>query len=312
MNCPNCGNAVQNGAAFCPFCNVPFSQSYPQQNYNYQQPAAPAQYPGGGYPGGYAPQTPAGYPGAYQDPRSFAQSEPDPLVQSIKELPREFLHSFRAPTEVLYGFVQKNDLIPCAIVLGVTLLLTFFAGLAVSSGIVSAFTGIFAQLAGLSSAGLAGSAQQGISLITERVSLSIGGIAALCQLICMLVTGFVFFVYINLIRKNNFSLTVLISLVAVSSFPTIVGCILCMIASFISPVICLLIMALSTAMSYLQLGIMLGCITGGNETQMFPAKSVVTLVCLLLCLALVALVGGKLLGNVFINIFTMISSGVLI
>lgn len=311
MNCPNCGNMVQNGAPFCPFCNTPLSQSYSQQSYGYQQPGYPQQngYPAPGYPQQYGQNS---YPTAYQQPYVYGEQQKDPMLASLSELPRQFLQSFRAPSEVLLGLVEKNDTLSAAVVGGIVLLLTFFAGMAMSHGTVKAIVELFASLAGVSMGGMTGSASQGISLIAERISASVGGIAVLCQLLFMLIPIIVFCVYLNLIRKNPFSWTVLLSLITVASFPSAVAAVLCMICSFISPVLSLLVIVCSIAFSYLQLGNMLDYITGLGEDQMFVPKAVILCVSLLLTLVIVFLVGGSLLGNVFQNIIRMLSSGSLL
>jgi len=310
MNCPNCGNAIQNGAAFCPICNAPLVQGYSQQSYGYQQPGMQAPgYANNGYPQQYAQSA---YPTAYQQPRSYGDNQRDPLISTISELPREFLRSFRSPTDVLVSLVEKNDTISAAIVGGVVLLLTFFAGMAVSNGMVKMLAEFFAQVSGISLSGVAGSTAQGVNLITERVSASIGGIAVLCQLLCMLIPAVVFFVYLNLLCKNPFSWSVLLGLITVSSFPTAAAAVLCMLASFLSPWIALVVVVLSTAFSYMQLGHMLSYITGFSEEQMFVPKSVCILVALLLSLIVVFAVGGGLLGGVINHVLRMFSTGSLI
>ena len=308
MNCPNCGNAIQNGSAFCPICNAPLVQGYSQPAYGYQQPAAPG-YVNNGYPQQY---NQSAYPTAYQQPRAYAENQPDPLLTTVSELPREFLRSFRSPTETLLSLVEKNDTISAAIVGGIVLLLTFFAGMALSNGMVKMLAEFFARVSGVSLSGVTGSSAQGVNLISERVAASIGGVAVLCQLICMLIPAIVICVYLNIIRKNPFSWSVALSLITVSSFPAVVSAVLCMLASFISPWIAVVIVILATAFSYLQLGYMLNYITGLSEEQMFVSKSVCLLVSLLLSLVAVLLVGGGLMGGIFNHVLRMFSTGSLV
>lgn len=311
MNCPNCGNMVQNGVPFCPFCNTPLTQSYPQQPYGYQQPGgSPGGYPAGGYPQQYG-QNP--YPTAYSQPMQYGQqSQKDSFLVSLSELPRQFLQSFRAPSEVLLNLVEKNDPITSAVVCGVVLLFTFFAGMAMSHGAVRAVVEQFSKLAGMSLSGVTGSASQGINLIAERISASVGGIAVLCQLLFMLIPILVLCVYLNLINKNPFSLNALLSLITVASFPSAAAAVLCMVFSFISPFVSLLVVVCAIAFSYLQLGNMLDYITGLGEDKMFVPKAACLCISLLVTLLVAVLIGGNLLGNVFTSVLRMLSNGSLI
>ena len=280
MNCTACGQPIPQGAAVCPACNTPVQTAAYQQSY--------VQYQQGSYPPGY--QQPYPYSQPTQEDNSF--------LTVLGELPRAFLNSFTRPGEVLKGMVDRRDVYTCPVVAGVVLLLAFLGGMVVMRGFVGVLFDIVAALSGAKLAGSSASMNQGISYIAGRVAPSVGGIAALCQLICMLVPTVVFMFYICVVCKVMFSWELALGFLAVTSLPTVAVALLTMASSLLSPWAALVLMGCGTAISYTQACGMLGYITGRNEAQLMGGKLLCTVVSLALSLALCGVAGGLLMGGV--------------
>lgn len=294
MNCAACGNPVPDGAPVCPYCGMPLSQppaDVYQQSY--------AQYQTGGYPGGY--QQAHVYGG------QSAPQRPD-LLHTLAELPRAFVDSFSRPGDVLYGMVERRDLLSGPVMLLLVLALTFLAGIVVMRGFVGVLFDAVSALTGVSMAGTAASMNQGIRYIAGRVAPGAGGIAALCQFIAMTVPTLVFMLYICVICKVTFSWELTLGFLAVTSLNTVAASLLAMALSLLSPWLALLPTLCGMAVSYTQACGMLGLIVARPEQEMMPAKLVCTALSLFLSLLLCGLVGGWLMSGVMRRIFVLLGS----
>ncbi len=290
MNCAACGQPIPQGAAACPVCNTPVHQPAYQQSY--------AQYQQGSYPAGY--QQPYPYSQPPQEDNSF--------LTVLGDLPRAFLNSFTRPGEVLKTMVDRRDVYTCPVVAIVVLLLSFLGGMVVMRGFVGVIFDIVAAVSGVTLAGSSASMNQGISYIAGRVAPSVGGIAALCQLISMIVPTIVFIVYICAICKVMFSWELALGFLAVTSLPTVAVALLAMASSLLSPWIALVVMACGAAISYTQACGMLGFITGRSEEQLVGGKLLCTGVSLALTLAFGGVAGGLLMGGVVQRIVVLFAN----
>lgn len=285
MNCGNCGNPLPDGAQACPYCG------------------APVQLPG------YTPY--ASYPPGYQQPYAYGQPpmrERRGFFTALTELPRAFLEGFTRPGEVLRSLVEKGDFISAPVVAALTLLCAFLGGMVLMRGFVGVLFGAVSRLTGVSMAGTSASMNQGISYIVGRVGPTVGGIAALCQAICMLVPTAVFMVYVCAVCRITFSWGLALNFLAVVSLSTPVAAVLAMALSLVSPWLALLPITCATAVSYTQAAGMLSLITGREEARLFGARVVCVTGSIALTLLLCGLTGGWLMNGVMNRVLLLLGS----
>ncbi len=108
-------------------------------------------------------------------------------------------------------------------------------------------------LTGVSLAGDEASLNQGINYIAGKMAMSVGGIAALCQLIALAFPAAVALTYLCAVKKVRFSFLLASNFVAIVTLPTIAASILCMAFSLLSPVLGALLVALGAVASYVLL-----------------------------------------------------------
>ena len=334
MNCPKCGSLVTPGAPFCPVCSEPLQQPvgapqgfptdpnavYGQQPVYSQQPVNPPVngYPNGyggyqagqqpGYQPGYPPYSQQAYPTGYQQPYQYGETRQNPFSSAVSELPQVFSLSFRNPGEAFHSLLERNDTVTGPLLCGVTLLLSFFAGMTVARGLVSVFFSVVSSLTGISLAGSASSMNQGINYVAGRIAPSVGGITVLCQLMSMLVPLLVCCVYLMGMCKVPFSWPVILGLVCIPSIPSAVAALAGMLLSLLSPWLTFVCILCGMAFSYLQLGALLHYVTGRSEQQLFLPKTACILISLLLTLLLFLLVGGGLMRNVLNYMVQLLSN----
>ena len=290
MNCTACGQPIPQGAAVCPVCNTPVAQPAYQQSYVQYQPG----------------QYPAGYQQAY--PYSQPQQEENGILTALSELPRAFLNCFTRPGEVLKSLVDRRDVYTCPVVAAVVLLLSFLGGMVVMRGFVSVLFDLVVKLSGVQLAGNSASMNQGISYIAGRVAPSVGGIAALCQLISMAVPTIVFIIYICVFCKVIFSWELALGFMAVTTLPTVASALLAMAFSLLSPWIALVLIACGAAVSYTQACGMLGYITGRSEQQLMSGKLLCTCISLAVTMGLCGVAGGLLMSGVLQRIVVLFAN----
>lgn len=331
MNCPKCGSLTPPGAAYCPVCNEPLSQSYaaPQgygadPGYGYQQPGYMQQPVYVQQPGGYPPQAAGGYaqpyqqmgngyqqsayPTGYQQPYQYGEQRPNPFSSAIGELPHTFLQCLREPGEALRGLLERNDTVTGLLVCGVTLALTFFGGMTLLRGFMGSLFSTLASVLGLNVSSEASALNQNLNAIAGRVGPAAGGVAVLCQLFAILIPAVIACVYLLAICKTPFSWPLALGLICVPTCPTAVALLVAMLLSLLSPWLALAVVLCGAAFSYLQLGLLMEAVTGRSGQQGFAPRAVCLCLSLALTLAALALVGGNLSVGVFNRVLTLLSS----
>lgn len=287
MNCAACGNPLPDGAQACPYCGAPVV--YAQT--------------------GYTPY--AGYPPGYQQPYAYGgqpRRERRGFLTALSELPRAFLDSFTRPGEVLRSLVEKGDLVSAPVVAVLALLCAFLSGMVLMRGFVGVLFQAVSRLTGVSMAGTSASMNQGISYIVGRVGPTVGGIAALCQFLCMLLPTVVFMVYICAICHVTFSWELALGFLTVSSLTTPVASVLSMALSLLSPWLALLPMACAAAVSYAQACNMLSLVTGRGEARLFGVRVACISASIVLSLLTCALAGGWLMNGVMNRVLLLLGS----
>ena len=324
MNCPKCGNPLQPNAQFCNLCNEPiaqpgyhayepsaqggYSQGYAPQNY--QQPTGydasqnyvPAHgYPPQGYPQGYGGyEAPPRQNGQAQVPMYGGYAAPparndfNAILSAVSHLPRMLMDSFRSPGAVLQGMVERRDLYTAPVVVLFTLLLSFLCATVATRGGISLF---LTWVTSISRQTLA--SRDGINSLASTLSVPVGGIAALCQLLAILIPLAVTLVYLCAGRKVRFSWELLCGLTTVLTLPTIPGSLLCMVLSLLSPELALLPILSCMVISYTFMGSLAAYTTGREESGLVGVKIIMTLISLLLTLLLLALVINLLSSGIF-------------
>lgn len=288
MNCAACGNAVPQGAQVCPVCGAPVNAGY-QQSY--------AQYQPGAYPPGY--QTPCTYTPPSREDRG--------LLPVLSALPRAFVDSFSQPGEVLRGMVEKRDLLSGPIVALLVLVMSFLGGVVIMRGFISELYAFVASLSG-NAGGTAAAVNQGVTYIAGRIAPSVGGVAALCQLISMAVPTAVFMVYICWFCRVTFSWELALGFLAVISMNTVAVSLAAMALALLSPWLAVAVMAAGAAISYTQACGMLGLITARADQTLLRAKILLTAVSIVLTLVVAGVVGGLLMNGVIRHVFSLLST----
>ena len=288
VNCAACGRPLPNGATVCPYCGQPVNA--------YQQ--------------SYAQYQPGQYPPGYQQPYAYGQqpSGENGLLTAIAELPRAFANSFTRPGEVLHAMVERRDLATCPMVTALVLTLCFLAGMVIMRSFLGLIVQVIASFAGVTLAQTDASMNQGVSYIAGRVGPAVGGIAALCQFISMIVPTVAFILYICLICKVTFSWELLLGFLAVTSLPTAAVALAAMALALLSPWLALVPILCGTAVSYVQMSGMLSLITGRPEAQLVRARVCLTVISLALTLLLCGFIGGLLMNGVMQRVMILLSN----
>ena len=202
MNCARCGTQLQPGTSVCPACGEPVN-AWPQQGV-YQQ--SYVQYQQGQYPQGY------------QTPYTYGSRQPHDdggFLGALSDLPRAFADSFSRPAEVMRGLVERRDRFSWLIVSALVLVLAFLCGMVLMRGVLGMMLRAISVLSNTPLASTDASMSQGVSYIAGRVGPMAGGIAALCQLIAMVMPAAVFMFYICVVCRVAFSWNLLTSFLTV-------------------------------------------------------------------------------------------------
>ncbi|MEG2950682.1 MAG: hypothetical protein RR946_08325 [Clostridia bacterium] len=286
-------------------------QSAPAQQNPYAAQGAPAQPPV--YQQSYAQYgQPQSFMQGYQQPYSYDQAptrrEENTLLNVLSELPRAFLDCFTKPGTVLTTRLARRDSLTCPIVAVLVLVLTFLSGMVIVRGFIGALFMGYTTLTRVNIAGSAASMNQGINYIAGRIAPSVGGIAALCQLLAMLVPALVMMVTLIVLCKTRFSWELLFGFITVLSLPTAAFSLLAMLASLLTPWLAVLVLLCGAAVSHVQMGALLGCVTGQTDAQLMPAKLLCIVISLLVTLVLCGLVGGLLMNVVVQRVMILLTN----
>jgi len=325
MNCPKCGAILPQGANACPVCGTPVAgvqsfsgyppaQGRPQGDYRtggYQQQGYPGGYQQGGWgydpaAGGFDPAANGqnaygrgydGYPQGYRQVYgrySNAGRGGGEFMGAVANLPRVARGIFTEPGETLRAMMEGNDRYTGGIVAGLSLLLTFLAAILVTR---SAIAGVYAQWSALTGSSLAANAasmNQGVNYIAGKMAASVGGIAALCQLIALMFPAAVTLTYLCVIKKVRFSFLLASNLVAIVTLPTVGASLLCMVASLITPYLGAVMVLIGEVASYVLLCALIAWATGRTEQRLVVTKIAVVCASELLKILFLWLVGGAL------------------
>ena len=295
MNCARCGTQLQPGTSVCPACGEPVN-AWPQQGV-YQQ--SYVQYQQGQYPQGY------------QTPYTYGSRQPHDdggFLGALSDLPRAFADSFSRPAEVMRGLVERRDRFSWLIVSALVLVLAFLCGMVLMRGVLGMMLRAISVLSNTPLASTDASMSQGVSYIAGRVGPMAGGIAALCQLIAMVMPAAVFMFYICVVCRVAFSWTLLPSFLTVVSLHTVAFSLLAMAGSLLTPWLAVAVILCGMAVSYVQAVSMLSPITARPEPQLMVGKLVCVLVSLALTLAVCGIAGGLMMKGVMNRVLILLNN----
>ncbi|MCE5342357.1 MAG: zinc ribbon domain-containing protein [Eubacteriales bacterium] len=331
MNCPNCGNALPEGTQICPACGMPqdntqggtgYPQGYHPAGYTGGKPQGYAQnpYAQGGYPQGYDPaaagqggfpQGQNGFPAGYQQVYNRYSATPvqnSEFLAALANLPRVIRNLFSDPGETLHGMMERKDRYTGAVVASLSLLLTFLVAILVTRGVIlAAFTSL-SGLTGVSLAADEASLNQGVNYIAGKMAVSVGGIAALCQLLALLLPAAVTLTYLCAVKKVRFSFLLTSNLVAIVTLPSIAAAVLCMLCSLLSPVLAVMMLVLGDVVSYVLLCALIVWITGLPQHQVVPVKIAIVCSAEALKILFIWLVGGALATGALHTVSALVGS----
>lgn len=292
MNCARCGAQLQPGANRCSVCGeAAGAPGVYQQSY--------VQYQQGSYPPGY------------QAPYAYGQTpshDEGGFLGALSDLPHAFVESFTHPGDVMRTMVERRDRFSWIIVTALCLLLSFLCGMVLMRGFLGLLLRAISALSGTPLASTDASMSQGVSYIAGRVAPMAGGIAALCQLISMLVPAAVFMVYICGVCRVAFSWELLTSFVAVISLNTVAVSVLAMAGSLLTPWLAIGLILCGMAVSYVQATGMLGLITARPDQQLMFGKLLCVVISLALTLLLCGVIGGLLMGGVVDRVLILLNN----
>ena len=295
MNCARCGTQLQPGTSVCPACGEPVN-AWPQQGV-YQQ--SYVQYQQGQYPQGY------------QTPYTYGSRQPHDdggFLGALSDLPRAFADSFSRPAEVMRGLVERRDRFSWLIVSALVLVLAFLCGMVLMRGVLGMMLRAISVLSNTPLASTDASMSQGVSYIAGRVGPMAGGIAALCQLIAMVMPAAVFMFYICVVCRVAFSWNLLTSFLTVVSLNTVAFSLLAMAGSLLTPWLAVAVILCGMAVSYVQAVSMLSPITARPEPQLMVGKLVCVLVSLALTLAVCGIAGGLMMKGVMSRVLILLNN----
>lgn len=295
MNCARCGTQLQPGTSVCPACGEPVN-AWPQQGV-YQQ--SYVQYQQGQYPQGY------------QTPYTYGSRQPHDdggFLGALSDLPRAFADSFSRPAEVMRGLVERRDRFSWLIVSALVLVLAFLCGMVLMRGVLGMMLRAISVLSNTPLASTDASMSQGVSYIAGRVGPMAGGIAALCQLIAMVMPAAVFMFYICVVCRVAFSWNLLTSFLTVVSLNTVAFSLLAMAGSLLTPWLAVAVILCGMAVSYVQAVSMLSPITARPEPQLMVGKLVCVLVSLALTLAVCGIAGGLMMKGVMNRVLILLNN----
>ena len=295
MNCARCGTQLQPGTSVCPACGEPVN-AWPQQGV-YQQ--SYVQYQQGQYPQGY------------QTPYTYGSRQPHDdggFLGALSDLPRAFADSFSRPAEVMRGLVERRDRFSWLIVSALVLMLAFLCGMVLMRGVLGMMLRAISVLSNTPLASTDASMSQGVSYIAGRVGPMAGGIAALCQLIAMVMPAAVFMFYICVVCRVAFSWNLLTSFLTVVSLNTVAFSLLAMAGSLLTPWLAVAVILCGMAVSYVQAVSMLSPITARPEPQLMVGKLVCVLVSLALTLAVCGIAGGLMMKGVMNRVLILLNN----
>lgn len=217
---------------------------------------------------------------------------------TLSDLPQIARGAFTNPTATLQGMIRREDRFTGMLLLMLSVIFAFLAGMILVKGALGSVFAVAGGVTGLQLADSAASLNQGVAYLAGKINVSVGGIAAVCQLIAAAVPVAVTALYLCLGRKVRFSFPLLNGLTAVAVLPNLAALVLASVLSLLTPYLSAFVLLCGQVTGYVML-----CAVATQLIAVKPQRAVLTqtvLVCVseLLKILLIALIGGALLGGV--------------
>ena len=280
MNCPKCGNALITGLEKCVCCGTPIDEN--GQVINIEE-----------------------YPkDILQINKNKNAHRTGDILASFSNLPKMLHRSLNNPGELLRELVINHDRQTSVITSVFVLIGAFLCGVCCCTGVIR---GIFSMLNIILGAKANTATPQGISYIADRIRMSCGGTAMLCQALITLLTTTVYLVYICKICRVQFTWELAINFLNVI-YLTLIPCqLLAILFSLWTPLISLLFLLIALAITHAQACSMLSLITSIPEKHLFRGKLCCIGIALLLTFFVCVLVAPALLGTAWRRVVVLIS-----
>ena len=283
MRCTHCGSIIPPGVPRCPICGANPDSQQAQEDYRFYQQYPKTEFPpnapsSGGEYGVAAPEflrepespnqyaTPAfhtyrtqRFTGYTQNAQSNWRGQPKDGVpsggfsQALSDLPQVIRGAFLNPAGTLQGMLRREDRVTGGILLFLSLAFAFLAGMVLSKGALGAVFAVVSGLTGLQFAETAASLNQGVNYLAGRVGVSVGGIAACCQLIAAFTPPLVTAVFLRAAGRMRISFVLLSGLTAVTAVPNVAALALASVVSLVSPYLAAVVLFFGQAVSYVLL-----------------------------------------------------------
>ena len=336
MRCTHCGSIIPPGVPQCPICGAYPDGAQAQEDYRTYQPYPKTDYQQGvpptGREFGYGAADPESQPQQYATPAfhtyrkqvftGFPQNRQaeyqghmrdgfasgGAFSRAVSDLPQVVKGAFINPVGTLQGMIRREDRYTGGILLVLSLLFAFLAGMVLVRGILYALLSMMGGITGQQLAENAASLNQGVGYLAGRVGVSIGGIAALCQLIAAVMPVAVTTVYLCVMRQVRCSFLLLSGLTAITVLPSLAALALASVFSLITPVLSLLSLLFGQVVGYVLL-----CTMASQIGSIKPQRTVLTLSALiglseLTKITLIAVAGGALMGGVVRTLTSLTNS----
>jgi hypothetical protein len=336
MRCTHCGSIIPPGVPQCPICGAYPDGAQAQEDPRAYQPYPKTDYqqgvPPSGRETGYGAADPANQPQQYATPAfhtyrkqvftCFPQNRQSDyqghtrdgygpsgaLARAISDLPQVVKGALTNPTGTLQGMVRREDRYTGGILLLLSLLFAFLAGMVLVKGILYSLFSMTSGITGLQFAESAASLNQGVGYLAGKVNVAVGGIATACQLIAAVMPVAVTTVYLCAMRKVRCSFLLLSGLSAITVLPNLAALALASVFSLITPILSLLALFFGQVVSYVLL-----CTMSSQIANLQPQRKVLTLSSLiglseLTKIVLIAAVGGALMGGVIRTLTSLTNS----
>ena len=229
------------------------------------------------------------------------------LLRALLDLPQVIRGAFTNPASTLQGMIRREDKYTGGIVVLLSLIFAFLAGMILTKGALGMLLSTMSGLTGLQLADSAASLNQGggggggggVGYLAGKISVSVGGVAVICQLIAALVPVIISMAYLSLLRQVRFSFVLASGFAAIVTLPILLALLLAAVCSLITPYLSLLILFFGQIVSYVLLCNLAVQLTDSDISRTVPAQA--SLVCLseLVKILLIAVIGGAMLSGVF-------------
>ncbi|MBN1777914.1 MAG: hypothetical protein JW811_07305 [Clostridiales bacterium] len=334
MKCLKCGFILPPGAEKCPICGGKVNsaqedprarQPYPGVGAQRNNPPADAGY---GFSAGdsegrqnryatpafhtYRKQVLSNFP---QNQQANYQGQPrdgynrgSAFMRALLDLPQVVRSAFTDPMGTLQGMIRREDRFSGLIVVLLSLLFAFLAGMILTRGALGVAFSAMSGLTGLELADSAASLNQGVGYLAGKVAAPVGGIAAVCQLIAALVPAVVAMAYLILLKQLRFSFLLASGFTAIVTLPNLIALLLASVFSLITPYLSLLILFFGQVVSYVLLCTMAMQLANPDGEKSVPVQS--ALVCLseLMKVILIAVIGGAMMSGVIRTLSSLTNS----